>query len=717
MKIHRLSFFSLFLMICVICMTICIICTTFGSGYFMKKAMLEEQNLRHSKLYSATREMMSHKYFFMEKTVAENIDNLNTIPHPNESDIFQILEHLVKIDPQFRVAMLAWPKTTFAPQNGNDFNVYCLWWDGTKTLRLTNPIEWRKKDRLFWIKNVLTTQKSCWDKFHFDPLFQCTFTTYSAPLNDTEGNVRGILGIGMSFQNIGLILKSSILNNNSISFNYYDLEKFLFRAPNGSWYAPLETPTVFEKSDILKMSEIVREKNKQRVESDEIKSIDFYQIDNILQNDSIYVLQSGTKLLNGANGEFIDEKHIYETSAKANELVFFCLFGALLFTVILSWITARHFTKPITKIKDSIQKISAGNFNAPLPVNIKLLELNKLLNSFEMMQEGIKKQISKLTKTTAEQEATASQFSIIKKIQQKSYPVNFNELKRKNTDLYTKVCIDEHNLSRHFYDFELLDDGSVYFCLGSFSQASVTSMLFQAQTIAFLWATVSEQKDPAMALWLVNQELAVLDKTDLTFDIFCGIYNPLTRNITFAASKNFYAASISLSGNNEPVTFDYGSRMLEKKTVEYSNNVLNLPQDSIFYCHTLPLPNAAEQQEVPDSPLETDLQNTTNHQDFIDKLFAEDPQISDMLLNRLQQTCVKDFIESIVNHIDGASQNDLLILAFKKDPQGINSSQNRSSVSDETAPPASSVSSNSNIAGDSADSGINGTSINKEHKA
>ena len=157
--------------------------------------------------------------------------------------------------------------------------------------------------------------------------------------------------------------------------------------------------------------------------------------------------------------------------------------------------------------------------------------------------------------------------------------------------------------------------------------------------------------------------------------------------------------------------------MLEKKTVEYSNNVLNLPQDSIFYCHTLPLPNAAEQQEVPDSPLETDLQNTTNHQDFIDKLFAEDPQISDMLLNRLQQTCVKDFIESIVNHIDGASQNDLLILAFKKDPQGINSSQNRSSVSDETAPPASSVSSNSNIAGDSADSGINGTSINKEHKA
>ena len=549
----------------------------------MKKSLIGEQNVRHRKLFDATNLNSANKFFHMEDAVKRNAISLLRGEKRDSSQAFLILESLVKIEPLFHVAMIAWPKNQMAPVDVDDFDIYCLWWDGIQYIRMVNPVEWRDRSRLPWIRNTMKIRKENWCVFYEDPLFQCEFSTYAVPCKDAGGNVRGIIGTGFSLQNIGFDLKETTLNQFSNSFIYFNSGKILFRASNGYWYDPLVSATNYSKADLQIMIDRIQQEMKNNVTNKQ-PSVTSYSVKNIMGARRIYILQYTSENFGYVSGEFILEQRIQETASKANNLIFVYFVAAFILAFCLSWFFTRYFTRPVTALKNSIYRIAAGNFDVSLPQKIIPRELNDLRSSFEIMQIGIKNQISQLAKTTALQEMTSAQFDVIKVLQQKSFPIDFEKLRQSNIDLNAKIHIAENRLTQCFYDFDQIEGGLLAFCVGRFSSSSISYLLFTAQIAAFLWGNMTEQKDPALTLWLVNQELSALNKPDMLFSILCGIYNPQSRKIIFAASRGAEAAVVDPSGNVYPVDYKPGPLVLEKSTGEYFNKTLELESGSIFFC-------------------------------------------------------------------------------------------------------------------------------------
>jgi len=180
------------------------------------------------------------------------------------------------------------------------------------------------------------------------------------------------------------------------------------------------------------------------------------------------------------------------------------------------------------------QAIGQGDLDAALPGTVSQDEVGQLAQAFVAMKNSLKDYIRRLTETTAAKERIESELKIAREIQTGILPRIFPAFpERKEFDIFA-MMEPAKEVGGDFYDFALVNDSTLYFCMGDVSGKGVPAALFMMITKTLLKNEALQGLSPSDILFRVNNILALDNNTSMFATVFCGLMDTRTGVIEFA---------------------------------------------------------------------------------------------------------------------------------------------------------------------------------------
>jgi sigma-B regulation protein RsbU (phosphoserine phosphatase) len=219
--------------------------------------------------------------------------------------------------------------------------------------------------------------------------------------------------------------------------------------------------------------------------------------------------------------------------------------------VIVSSIVADRLSRSIRTLVRVTTAMADGGF-ALTPEQTQWLErmshgssdeVATLSDAFLRMDAKLQEHIVHLRETTAAKEAIESELNIARSIQdsflQKIFPT-FPD--RTEFDLVAALE-PAKEVGGDLYDFVLLDDDRLYFCVGDVAGKGVPAALMMVVTLTLMRAAAEQTHgDPASTLAKVNADILEKNETMLFVTMFCGVLTLSTGELRF-----------SNAGHNPPI--------------------------------------------------------------------------------------------------------------------------------------------------------------------
>ena len=168
---------------------------------------------------------------------------------------------------------------------------------------------------------------------------------------------------------------------------------------------------------------------------------------------------------------------------------------------------------------------------------------NELLTAYEKLEE-----------TTTAKERIESELRIARDIQMSMVPSIFP--KREGLDLYASMT-PAREVGGDLYDY-LLEDNTLYFCLGDVSGKGVPASLFMAQAIRLFRALAKQHQMPAIIATRLNEELTEKNDNGMFVTMFIGLVDLQNGHLEFCNA-----------GHNPPVL---GGDALHGSFIEMESN-------------------------------------------------------------------------------------------------------------------------------------------------
>ena len=156
----------------------------------------------------------------------------------------------------------------------------------------------------------------------------------------------------------------------------------------------------------------------------------------------------------------------------------------------------------------------------------------------EVAHKDLQKAYEQLEETTTAKERIESELRIARDIQMSMVPSIFP--KREGLDLYASMT-PAREVGGDLYDY-LLEEDTLYFCLGDVSGKGVPASLFMAQATRLFRALAKQHQMPATIATRLNEELTEKNDNGMFVTMFIGQMNLTTGHLYFC-----YA------GHNPPV--------------------------------------------------------------------------------------------------------------------------------------------------------------------
>ena len=338
-------------------------------------------------------------------------------------------------------------------------------------------------------------------------------------------------------------------------------------------------------------------------------------------------------------------------------------FPALALLLIAALLVSRTVTRPLKTLCLAAEKLAAGDFDTQLPRVKRADEIGRLVSGFDAMRIDLKKYIDNLASTTAAKEKIESELSIACEIQHGILPKLFPPFpKRAGLDIFASLE-SAREVGGDLYDFTLLDDDLLYFCIGDVSGKGVPASLFMAVGKTLLKSTIQSMRDPAAALEHVNNELADSNDACMFITLFCAILNMKTNQIIYANA-----------GHNPPLLLSAGSA---KFLPPAQSPPLGAMEDITFDNETLQL--AEEEQLL----LYTD--GVTEAMNEQQQLFGDEPLriLMEQTAGRTAEKRITTVTEAVKQHAGDAEQSDditLLCLSHRYGKEQLDNEKSQTAV-------------------------------------
>jgi sigma-B regulation protein RsbU (phosphoserine phosphatase) len=241
------------------------------------------------------------------------------------------------------------------------------------------------------------------------------------------------------------------------------------------------------------------------------------------------------------------QRHRYRIKNYFNKNLKIYLFtGTFVLIVVMIWgfIFSHKITAPILLLKEKALKIIKGNFKSNIHLDTKD-ELERLDKTFDKMSKEITRYIEHVSNTVRAREQVEQEFAVAGNIQSFMLPPKFKALPELEIKSYLKAA---HEVSGDFYNYSMLDDKNLFFCIGKVTGKGVPAAMLMAQVMTLLSHLGSMAIAPEKILRIVNNALVINNKTDMSVTAICAYLNLETGKLIFSNAEDVPAVYIH---NNE----------------------------------------------------------------------------------------------------------------------------------------------------------------------
>ncbi|MDD5728595.1 MAG: SpoIIE family protein phosphatase [Victivallales bacterium] len=212
----------------------------------------------------------------------------------------------------------------------------------------------------------------------------------------------------------------------------------------------------------------------------------------------------------------------------------------LVLVLTLGLFFSRRITAPVLMLKSKALKIMNGDFNSDIHLNTGD-ELEHLDKSFDMMTHEITRYMRNAAKIFRERERIEQEFAVAGNIQSLMLPAKFKETSELKVDSLMKPT---HDVSGDFYNYFMVDEKHLFFCLGRVAGKGLPAAMLMAQFMTLLSHLGATKIAPDRLLLMVNNTLVINNKTDMSVSAFCGFLNILNGDLVFANAEHVPALYI-----------------------------------------------------------------------------------------------------------------------------------------------------------------------------
>ncbi len=232
-------------------------------------------------------------------------------------------------------------------------------------------------------------------------------------------------------------------------------------------------------------------------------------------------------------GILFPEEDVLSGLRAMNRVVYWI--GSLGFGLLLLVITllSLRVTRPIHMLAKQTEVIAHGNLNVPVPPIKSHDEVGLLSRSFEDMRMALREYVANLAATTAAKERIESELKIAQTIQRSFLPKRFPPFPdHTEFEIYAELQAAKE-VGGDLYDYFLLDERRLFFCIGDVSGKGVPAALFMAVTKTLLKGVAEQHLSLAQILAKVNHELYVDNEQMMFVTLCCGVLDFHTGDLQY----------------------------------------------------------------------------------------------------------------------------------------------------------------------------------------
>lgn len=275
----------------------------------------------------------------------------------------------------------------------------------------------------------------------------------------------------------------------------------------------------------------------------------------------------------------LPEKEVYITRGRVSIGIIICtlvLFLVLFFSI--SKLVGQHVIDNICRVNNSLSRITAGDLN-----EIVCAEENE---EFRTLSSGINQTVASLKVLIAAEAARIDkELSLAAEIQCSALPSVFPPYPQIKTFGLHACMFPAKEVGGDFYDFFMLQDGSLGFVIADVSDKGIPAALFMMTTKTLIKALAETGKDPAQVLSEANNRLCGANNAMMFVTALLGKLNLQTGELLYANA-----------GHNPPVLRQHGKYsylnpapgfvLAIEKELRYANHALTLHPTDLLFLYT-----------------------------------------------------------------------------------------------------------------------------------
>lgn len=399
------------------------------------------------------------------------------------------------------------------------------------------------------------------------------YCSYVLPIYDRKGNKVGIYGVDL---NLDWIMKT------------IDDEEKKVKMREGVENDP-DNPDDDENAFFIQILDSKGEK----IAGSE--SFDNETLQTILKNDSIefkamkmkditYYVTSKRITRNGWTLVVAQHRHFVYLQGYVLGIIiiFFMIIGG----VVIFFLTSRSIkraTKPLGFLSESAQEVALGNFDTPMPTFKHQDEIAKLRDSFETMQQSLKRYVEELKESTAAKASIESELNVAHSIQMSMLPKMFPPFpNRDDIELYA-MQNPAKAVGGDLYDFFIRKD-KLFFCIGDVSGKGVPASLVMAVTRTLFRNIAAHTTEPNHIVETMNENLSEGNEENMFVTLFVGVLDLASGHLSYcnAGHDAPYVYDVLLPCKpNLPIGVMSGWNFTEQETMITPETIIFLYTDGL----------------------------------------------------------------------------------------------------------------------------------------
>jgi len=328
-----------------------------------------------------------------------------------------------------------------------------------------------------------------------------------------------------------------------------------------------------------------------------------------------------------------------------DEIIYLMAAIIVLVLIVVALISSR-ISRPLHLLREGVMMVSSGNLDHTLVIKTGD-EIELLADSFNKMTADLKEHISVIRETAAEKERIKSELDLAVKIQNSMLPRIFPPFPDiPSLDLYAAME-PAREVGGDFYDFFLIDDTKLCFCIGDVSGKGIGAALFMVITRTILKNQAMQGNSLQEIFFRTNNMLCTDNEENMFVTVFMGMLKIDSGELEYICAGH-NPPLISLDGND----FVY----------------MSLAKSMVMGCFEDIPCSSAQITLKPGDALVLYTDGVTEAMDHNGELFNEER--TKQALNRMEHQDMESLIKGLKQEInnfvlDTPASDDITMLALK----------------------------------------------------